>query len=364
MTNPTTSHLRRGNVQRFGSQRAPGFTLIELLVVVAIIALLISILLPSLNAAREQARATKCGANLHSVGQAVHTHLAEYRWFPPSYCYPNSDSGGFELTPESMENQQANTPQFGYLHWSYFLYGGGKVGDGAFQCPSIPKGGAPRTNPGRDSGDWEAGQIDNRGDTAPPGLLTDRQAKRMGFVANAAVMPRNKFNGNISGSTGPRFNRLIQESEIKQPSRVILAADMNKSWKAVSVDQGGSLLVKSHRPVNPFFHLSTGYQEYESPPTPSGFRYGPQGDATYGLARTLDDDAVGLIEGAAGTELNAVGRHHPGSDKFGGTTDFLYCDGSAQRKFIIKTMQDREWGDNYYALTGETQIINRYGVIE
>jgi prepilin-type processing-associated H-X9-DG protein len=62
--------------------------LIELLVVVAIIALLVSILLPSLGKAREQAKKSFCANNLGQFGRAVHIYCGEYKYFPPNSPYP------------------------------------------------------------------------------------------------------------------------------------------------------------------------------------------------------------------------------------------------------------------------------------
>ncbi|MFQ5806148.1 MAG: type II secretion system protein [Phycisphaerae bacterium] len=66
-------------------------TLIELLVVVAVIALLISILLPALSNARQQARATKCLAHLRVLGEGLVIYVSEYRDVLPPGRLPKID---------------------------------------------------------------------------------------------------------------------------------------------------------------------------------------------------------------------------------------------------------------------------------
>jgi prepilin-type N-terminal cleavage/methylation domain-containing protein/prepilin-type processing-associated H-X9-DG protein len=88
-----------------------GFTLVELLVVIGIIALLISILLPALHKAREQANLIACGSNLHQIAALVEIYTSESKGFIPY--------GHAQMLPSNTYNGWVNTGGTNNNSWDW-----------------------------------------------------------------------------------------------------------------------------------------------------------------------------------------------------------------------------------------------------
>ena len=105
---PTVPRPHRPTVPQT-HRRSSGFTLVELLVVIAIIGILVALLLPAVQAAREAARRMQCANHLHQIGLAIHNHHSAHNELVSSRLPCRLGSWANQLWPYLEDNVATET---------------------------------------------------------------------------------------------------------------------------------------------------------------------------------------------------------------------------------------------------------------
>jgi len=299
--------------------RSRGFTLIELLVVIAVIALLIGILLPSLGAARDMARQTRCSSNLRQVGIAINSYAASGKGYYSSGRFDNRTNSGSGPIDE--------------VGWLADMVRGEYCVPGLLLCP---------TNPAQLTQALTSGRLTDRPAKAFS-IPTDQEALfSKGYNTNytmAWYMAYTEFKNPRSASNDPQrvayTKGPLRDAAISgiTPSYVPLFADgrvEDNSSTGTALEEIGGTLYRTVKDLT------------DGP-------YGQVADGTCGRQKYSDfGPAHGKIP--RGNNNAAAGANRKDHDKHYG--NFLFADGHAA------TITDTNFDGEYGWLSGSTPAPN------
>jgi prepilin-type N-terminal cleavage/methylation domain-containing protein/prepilin-type processing-associated H-X9-DG protein len=323
------------------------FTLIELLVVIAIIAVLIGLLLPAVQAAREAARRIQCTNNLKQIGLAVHNYHDAIGTLPLG-CAVSFDAGGNPLfqgwgitariLPYMEDQNKFNACNFSLANETPQNDTAMRVTTATYLCPSdglnqtiFIDDGQPRnnTNYGFNRGDWYVW-----------GVTTTAPKPNSPFRANACV--------NLAGVIDGLSNTIFA-AEVKSHTPYLLnctgliyapliATPMpgpNDSPSTIPQYTGCSGGISELR-------LDSGHSEWEDGNTSqAGFTFAwppnKQTPGVFGGVKVADTDLIAFREENGGSTFAAITArsYHPGG------VNVLFGDGSV--RFVKNSVAGITW---------------------
>jgi len=336
-----------------------GFTLIELLVVIAIIGVLIALLLPAVQQAREAARRSQCANNLKQIGLAVHNYLDTYNQFPCFLWTPDDFSyvGSWQsrILPFMDRNDIYDKLNFGA--WidecgsNYFVAANKTAVStkcASFACPSDPDSGSrwdysagitpamtqSTTNYG---GQMWAGRIWGAGGTAEYRSPVFRAWLNPDASSGAGLV-----DATIMNQTPRQGPKTITDGLIKTSYAMELRCKVPGQAGAPAIDPIGYTIFTWFLANNPVWIV---YQDCAYSDSTSPWFSGPQVAPRFGINLPLDPGKLPTGLASTGPLYLAAGSYHPGG------CHVLLCDGSTQFVsqnadfLVIRAMTTANWGE-------------------
>jgi prepilin-type N-terminal cleavage/methylation domain-containing protein/prepilin-type processing-associated H-X9-DG protein len=312
---------------RFGHRRA--FTLVELLVVIAIIGILVALLLPAIQAAREAARRTQCVNNLKQIGIALHNFHDTYKSFPIGQTDDDGDNISFRAYLLPFMEQQ--------VLWDELVAGGYK--------PVVTTG----VHIGMDTSDCSGlGHMNNLNDVDfEPGRTVGKNVLPA-YICPSDILSATDDDGygksNYNGCAGPtigiipsgaNWNGCAQWKGKDQAGVLTYDNDNCSSWNwgfSAITDGTSSTFAVGERTVCGWVTTSNigdasfpawigGNNDHGCDGFDAGGNVLSLTDATFYLNRGPQTQKLGINDGASQA---CFGSQHPGG------ANFVMCDGSTQ----------------------------------